>query len=99
MVPGSGPELLELAVVRERECREDAVAAVVAAEDGTWSTSIVVPPGTPSGSYAVNATCTLPIVPFEASAQAQGTFQCAPGAITIAGPAAIAIPAAPTFTG
>ena len=61
--------------------------------DGTWSATIVVPPGTPAGTYAVNATCTLPIIPFEVSAQAQETFQYAPGSLTIA------VPAAPKFTG
>ena len=65
-----------------------------AAADGTWSTIIVVPPGTPAGTYAVNATCTLPVPTIgEVSAQASGTFQYAPGSLTIA------VPAAPKFTG
>ena len=76
-----------------------------AAADGTWSTTIVVPPGTPAGTYAVNATCTLPVTRpgAEVSSQASGTFQYAPGSLTIAVPAvaapAVAVPAAPSFTG
>ena len=50
-----------------------AFGPVPAAADGAWSTSIVVPDGTPSGSYAVNATCTLPVPPAEVSAQATST--------------------------
>jgi hypothetical protein len=33
---------------------------VTAAPDGTWSTTIVVPPGTPPGNYPVSATCSYP---------------------------------------
>ena len=48
----------------------------------------------PAGTYAVNATCPLPeVVDAEVSAQAQETFQYAPGSLTVA------VPAAPKFTG
>ena len=33
---------------------------VTVADDATWSTSVVVPAGTPPGSYAVSATCNFP---------------------------------------
>ena len=60
--------------------------------DGTWSTTIVVPAGTPPGTYAMNATCTLVNI-AEVSAQASGTFQYAPGSLTIA------MTVTPKFTG
>lgn len=34
---------------------------ITAAADGTWSTSIVVPAGTPPGEYAVSASCAFPV--------------------------------------
>ncbi|MFO7591011.1 MAG: hypothetical protein R6X23_08940 [Acidimicrobiia bacterium] len=65
---------------------------VTAAADGTWSTTIVVPAGTPAGSYAVNATCAEPPGSAEVSAQAVN-FTYETKYITIA------IPATPKFTG
>jgi len=75
-----------------------AFGPVTAAADGTWSTSVVVPAGTPAGSYAVNATCTLPIIPVgaasgEVTASASGTFSYPTRSLTIA------IAASPKFTG
>ncbi|HEU5302325.1 MAG TPA: hypothetical protein VFW06_08845 [Acidimicrobiia bacterium] len=37
-----------------------AFGPITAAADGSWSTQVVVPPGTVAGSYAVNATCSYP---------------------------------------
>jgi hypothetical protein len=59
-----------------------AFGPITAAADGSWSTSVVVPAGTPPGSYPVNATCTLP-APMEVSAQADASFQYARGSITV----------------
>ncbi len=39
-----------------------AFGPIAAAADGTWSTQVVVPPGTPPGTYPVDATCTYPPV-------------------------------------
>ena len=81
-----------------------AFGPVPAAAGGTWSTSIVVPPGTPSEGYAVNATCTLPVLPAaEASAaevSAQATFDSEVKFLSVvAAIPATAVPAAPSFTG
>lgn len=65
---------------------------VTAASDGTWSTTIVVPAGTPPGSYAVNATCADPPGVNQVTAQATG-FAYETKFLTIA------IPATPRFTG
>lgn len=69
---------------------------VTAAPDGTWSTTIVVPPGTPSGSYPVNATCTYPpISTGELSAQAVTLTSFAYRTASITVP----VVASPRFTG
>lgn len=49
-----------------------AFGPITAAPDGSWSTTVVVPPGTPPGSYPVSATCTYPPLPPTAVA-AQAT--------------------------
>jgi hypothetical protein len=59
-----------------------AFGPIVAATDGTWSTSIVVPAGTPAGTYPVNATCSVLGVD-SVSAQATTDFPYDPGSITI----------------
>jgi len=53
---------------------------------------VVVPAGTLSGAYAVNATCEV-VSDAEVDAQAQQTFQYTAGQVVVA------VPAAPKFTG
>lgn len=69
-----------------------AFGPITAAANGSWSTQIVVPAGTPPGSYAVNATCAQPAGSAEVSAQAVN-FAYETKYITIA------IAATPKFTG
>ena len=67
---------------------------VTAAADGTWSTTVVVPAGTLPGSYALDATCTLPYqASREVSAQASGPFAYVTQSLTVA------VTAPPRFTG
>jgi hypothetical protein len=78
-----------------------AFGPLTAAPDGTWSASIVVPPGTPPGSYAVSATCTFPIDFESVSALAAG-FDYPTTYLTVVEPAstvASAVVAAPRQTG
>lgn len=76
-----------------------AFGPVTAAADGTWSTSVVVPAGTPAGTYAVHATCTLPAnsnataASGQVTALASGTFSYPNRSLTVA------IAASPKFTG
>lgn len=53
---------------------------VSVAADGAWSTTVVVPSGTPAGNYVVSATCALPAQPgLVAQATPNLLAQGAPG--------------------
>lgn len=82
-----------------------AFGPITAGPDGTWSTSIVVPLGTPAGSYAVSAQCALAAnpasltafsaVPASIKAQAAGGFAYATKYLTVIS----AVTATPRQTG
>ncbi len=62
-----------------------AFGPITAAADGTWSTQIVVPAGTPAGTYPVTATCSYTaIASASVGAQATASYAYDPGAIIIA---------------
>lgn len=67
--------------------------SATAGPEGTWSAQVVVPLGTPAGSYPVNASCGNPSVTnADVSGQAIN-FAYAPASLTVA------VAAAPKFTG
>lgn len=77
-----------------------AFGPIAVSDDASWSTSVVVPAGTPPGSYAVTATCDFPETGSTAALHATGSVTAqATGFAYETKHVIVALVVAPRFTG